>query len=109
MVEGLPDTLDRAYAALSHPIRRDLLERLTESSARVTALATRYPVSLAAVSKHVHILELAGLVSRSVVGRDHVITGMPHALDPAQEWLDTYRSFWGARLDALERMLGEPG
>ena len=105
MVERSAGTLDGAYAALSHPIRRDLLERLTESSSRVTALASRYPVSLAAVSKHVHLLEQAGLVSRSVVGRDHVITGMPHALDPAQEWLDTYRSFWAARLDALERML----
>ncbi|MGH7687321.1 MAG: ArsR/SmtB family transcription factor [Candidatus Dormibacteria bacterium] len=108
MVEGSPDTLDRAYGALSHPIRRDLLERLTESSARVTSLASRYPVSLAAVSKHVHLLEQAGLVSRSVVGRDHVITGVPRALDTAQEWLDTYRSFWDARLDALERMLSAP-
>ena len=105
MVEGSQETLDVAYAALSHPTRRDLLAQLAQTPARVTELASPYAMSLAAVSKHIHVLEEAHLVERTVRGRDHVITAVPRGLDAAGEWIAAYRSFWESRLDALDRVM----
>lgn len=72
---------------------------------RVTDVARPFPVSLAAVSKHVSVLESAGLVTRSVVGRDHMLSLEPTPLVAAGEWIDIYRDFWEERLDALESHL----
>jgi DNA-binding transcriptional ArsR family regulator len=102
MVEHRPAALDRTYAALAHPIRRGMLELLRGGDLRVTDIAAPFGVSLAAASKHVRVLESAGLVSRTIVGRDHVLTFQPHPLQAAAEWIDASRSFWQARLDALE-------
>jgi len=95
--------LDLVYGALSHRIRRDVLERLSASPARVTELAAEYPVSLAAVSKHIVVLETAGLIKREIRGRDHVLTLHPQPLRTAALWLDDYRQFWESRLDQLDR------
>jgi DNA-binding transcriptional ArsR family regulator len=109
MVEHLgPTTLDRTYAALSHPIRRGMIELLRGGDdLRVTEIAEPFSVSLAAASKHVRVLESAGLVSRTIIGRDHVLTFEPDPLAAAHEWIDASRSFWEARLDALATDLGE--
>lgn len=99
------DLLDGAYGALAHPIRREVLGALRAGPARVTDLAEPFDVSLAAVSKHITVLESAGLVSRTVYGRDHVLALEARPLVVARDWIDTYRTFWESRLDALERHL----
>lgn len=105
VVEG--SGLDLTYAALAHPVRRDLLERLRSAPQKVTALAAPFDISLAAVSKHLSALEHAGLVTRSVHGREHVLAAAPAGLDGAYSWITRYRSFWEATLDALDVHLRE--
>jgi DNA-binding transcriptional ArsR family regulator len=100
-------SLDATYGALAHPTRRAALERLRSAPLRVTDLAAPFDVSLAAVSKHIRVLEAAGLVERAVVGRDHVLSLRADPLAPADAWLATYRSFWEDRLDELEALLLE--
>jgi DNA-binding transcriptional ArsR family regulator len=104
MVEYSP-TLDSTYAALSHPVRRDLIERLSGGPMRVTELAEPFDISLAAISKHVGVLERAELVHRRIKGRDHVISLEPRPLRTARDWIDAYRPFWESRIDALEAEL----
>lgn len=99
------ERLDATYAALAHPIRRRALELLADAPRRVTDLATPFDVSLAAVSKHVQVLERAHLVRRTVDGRDHVLHVAGEPLAAAEDWLSTYRSFWEGRLEALEERL----
>lgn len=105
MVEYPPNDLDAIYAAISHPARREVLERLRPREATVTELASPFAMSLAAVSKHIRVLENAGLVRRTVLGREHRISVDPSALIPAAGWLDHYRGFWEARLDLLDEKL----
>lgn len=90
------------FAALGHPVRLDLVERLRRGEARVTELAEPFPMSLAAVSKHLRVLEGAGIVRRRIVGRDHWIALDPRPLAEASAWLVDPTSFWAGRLDALE-------
>lgn len=99
--------LDTVYAALSHQIRRDLIKRIAPGPARVTDLAADFPVSLAAISKHIHVLEDAGLVHRVRRGREHLLSLEPIPLAEAAAWLGEYRDFWEQRLDALEAQLRE--
>lgn len=99
--------LDRTYAALAHQVRRDVLARLRDGSARVTDLAEPFDMSLAAVSKHIGVLEEAGLVRRTIVGREHRLSLDAKPLMKASGWIDTYRAFWEERLDALETLLSE--
>lgn len=107
VVEYREGLLDGTYAALAHPVRRDVLARLRLSSARVTDLAGPYDMSLAAVSKHIQVLEEAGLLRRTVVGREHRLTLDAHPLMEASRWLESYREFWEQRLNALESLLAE--
>ena len=110
MVEGSVAELDRVYAALAHPVRRDLLDRLTIAPTRVTQLAQPYAISLAAVSKHIRLLEDAALVRRTIQGREHVLSATPHGLDAALDWIATAHSFWQSRLEAMDALLQErPG
>jgi len=101
VVEQSSSKLDAAYAALADPTRRAILDALRPGEARVTDLAKRFPVSLNAVSKHVRILERAGLVRREIRGRNHFLTANTDALLPARDWIDNYRQFWETRADAL--------
>jgi DNA-binding transcriptional ArsR family regulator len=105
MVEYSSEQLDAVYAAVSHPLRRRLVGLIAGSPSTVTALAEPFPVSLAAVSKHIRVLEGAGLVRRTIQGREHHLAFDPLALVPAARWLDSYRAFWEDRLDALETRL----
>jgi DNA-binding transcriptional ArsR family regulator len=104
VVEG-PAGVDAVFHALSHPTRREMLARLRGSDLTIGQLAGPLPVSLAAASKHVAVLERAGLVSRTVHGRTHVCRLTPGPLASAAAWLDTYETYWNERLDALEQVL----
>ena len=102
--------LDTIYQALSHPVRRDLVGRLSRvggRGVRVTELAAPYAISLAAVSKHIQVLEDSGLVRRSIVGREHFLALQPKPLDDAASWIAQCQRFWTERLDRLETLLRE--
>ena len=102
MVNDSSTVLDRTYGALAHPIRREMLQLLTGGAHRVSDLAQPFDISLPGASKHVRVLETAGLVARTVHGRDHVLSLQPHNLATAADWISTYRAFWSGRLDALD-------
>jgi DNA-binding transcriptional ArsR family regulator len=95
--------LDLTYAALASPTRRAILEMLRGEQARVTDVARAFPASLATVSKHIQVLEHAGLVRREVRGRDHYLRAEPASLDEARQWIADYTGFWERSADALAR------
>ena len=97
--------LDQVYGALADPTRRTILGILAEGEVNVGSLAERFPITLAGVSKHVKVLERAGLVERTVHGREHRLRLNPDPLREASAWLEHYRAFWDARLGALEEFL----
>ena len=103
MVED--QVLDRAYGALADPTRRWLLETLRAGDARITDLAAPLPMTFAGVSRHVGVLESAGLVQREVRGREHWLSLRPNGLTMAQQWIDQQAEFWGTRADALSARL----
>ena len=97
--------LDRVYGAIADPTRRAILGILAGGEVNVGALADRFPISFNGVSKHVKVLEQAGLVQRSVRGREHWLRLRPAPLRESTRWLEHYRKFWEDRLDALEDFL----
>jgi DNA-binding transcriptional ArsR family regulator len=97
--------LDRVYGAIADPTRRAIVAALAGREARVGDLAARFPITFNAVSKHVKVLERAGLVRRRVRGREHLLRLDPRPLGDAAVWLERYREFWELRLDALEAVL----
>ena len=105
MVDYADAALDRTFQALADPTRRAILSRLAEGSATVGEIAEPFAMSLAAVSKHVRVLERAGLLARDVRGREHHCELAPEPLRAASAWTEAYRAFWEDRLDALERHL----
>lgn len=105
MVEYNKAELNRTLAALADPTRRAIVARLVEGDARVTEIAAPFDVSLNAVSKHVKVLEGAGLVRREVRGREHWLSFDGSPLAEAVNWIDRYRRFWEGRLDALADFL----
>ena len=109
MVED--EVLDRTYAALADPTRRALLVALRVGDARISDLARPLPMSFAGVSRHVGVLEAAGLIRREVRGREHWLSVQPDALRPAEAWLGEQTAFWSGRADALAARLArrDPG
>ena len=97
--------LDSTFAALSDATRRGILARLASGEASVTELAKPYDMSLPAVSKHLRVLESAGLVARSKDGRVHRCRLEAAPLKSAADWIEHYRRFWEAQLDSLQRFL----
>lgn len=97
--------LDRTYAALSDPTRRALLRALRAGEARITDLAAPLPMTFAGVSRHVAILEAAGLIRREVRGREHWVSLRPEGLNDADRWIEEQTSFWSERADALTARL----
>lgn len=97
------DRLDGVFHALSDRTRRALLARLAAGPAMVTELAAPHAMSLPAVSKHIRVLEGAGLVARTVKGRVHRCALAPHRLRDVEAWLAFYRGFWSGTLDSLAR------
>jgi DNA-binding transcriptional ArsR family regulator len=94
--------LDAVLSAVADPTRRAILDRLLVADARVTELASAFPISLNSTSKHIKVLERAELVQRHVRGRDHVLSLRAEALGDAVAWMQQYREFWEQRLAALE-------
>jgi len=97
--------LDQVYGALADPTRRAILTALADGEINVGSLAERFPISLNGVSKHVKVLERAGLVERTVQGREHRLRLNAEPLREASMWLEHYRTFWDTRLEALEAFL----
>jgi DNA-binding transcriptional ArsR family regulator len=94
--------LDSVFSALADPTRRAILRALTERTATINEIARPFAISLNAISKHVMVLERAGLVHREVKGREHHCWIDPHPLGEANAWLEHYRQFWEQRMDALQ-------
>jgi len=97
--------LDQVYDAIADPTRRQILGILAEGETNVGSLAGRFPISLNGVSKHVKVLERAGLVQRTRLGREHWLRLNAEPLQEASMWLEHYRAFWTARLASLEEYL----
>ena len=97
------DDLTAVLGAISHPSRRAILHRLVDGPARVTEIAAPFDMSLNAVSKHLKVLEGAGLIGREVQGRDHLIHFRGEPLRMVSQWVHEYERFWTERLDRLEQ------
>lgn len=105
MVEEYAADLDAVFHALSDRTRRGMLARLSGGEASIGDLAEPFAMSFAGASKHVRVLEGAGLVSRRIAGRTHYCRLEAARLAEANAWLRHYERFWTQRLDTLERIL----
>ena len=101
-------SLDLTFAALSDSTRRAMLERLAVGEATVSELAEPFPVSLPAISKHLRVLERAGLVRQQKDGRIRRCRLEVFPMQQASDWVDSYRRFWEGQLDALADYLEGP-
>ena len=107
MVESESPELNAVFHALGDATRRRMLSDLAQGERTVSQLAEPFAMSLAAASKHIKVLESAGLLSREIRWRTHVCRLEPGPLAEAHEWLGFYERFWTGRLDELERLLRE--
>ncbi|MEQ8446296.1 MAG: metalloregulator ArsR/SmtB family transcription factor [Pelagibacterium sp.] len=99
------DRLDQIFHALANRTRRALVARLAQGTAKVTDLAEPFGMSLAAISKHLIVLENAGIVRRTVSGRVHICALNAGPLATADQWLTAYGAFWDEKLDSFARYL----
>ena len=97
--------LNNIFGSLSDPTRRDILQRMAAGEMTVSEVATHYPLTLAAVSKHLQILEQAKLIIKRRAGKQQYVSLAPYAFKDATEYLEWYRDVWDQRLDALEGLL----
>ena len=95
------------FKALSHPIRRGIVERLAAGPATVGEATAGLGVSKPAITKHVKVLEETGVVTRSVVGRTHRLALEPHVMSEAADWMDRQRALWGRLFDVVDDYLKE--
>lgn len=105
MVKHSTERLDAVFAALADPTRRRILQDLARGEATVTELAEPHDMSLPAISKHLRVLEEAGLISRAIEGRVHRLQLNSKPMSEAFAWLELYRRFWEERFDALDKIL----
>jgi DNA-binding transcriptional ArsR family regulator len=96
-----------SFRAIAHPIRRGIVERLAQGPATVGAATGGFGVSKPTISRHLKVLESAGVVVRSVEGRTHRLRLEPRALSDAAEWFERQRAVWERMFDAVEELLGE--
>lgn len=96
-----PRELDQTFAALADPTRREILGVLAGGEASAGTLAARFPISAPAISRHLRVLEKAGLVTRRIDGRHRRCRLEPKPLQSALQWLDFYRRFWSESLQQL--------
>lgn len=99
---------DRLFHALADATRRDILRRSVDGELSVSRLAELYPMSFAAVQKHVAVLERAGLVSKTRQGREQLVRTRPDAVRRARQALDHLESLWHGRVDRMAGLLAEP-
>ncbi|MCT9143207.1 ArsR/SmtB family transcription factor [Streptomyces violarus] len=108
--ERSDETVDRLFHALADTTRRDILRRCVRGELSVSRLAEAYPMSFAAVQKHVAVLERAGLVTKQRSGREQLVCTDPEAVGRARQALDELESAWRGRVDRMARLLAEdPG
>lgn len=100
----MPD-LDAVFSALADPTRRRIVERLARRRLTVGEIASEFPLSQPAISKHVRILENSGLLHRQVEGRVHYCTLTAEAMDAATRWIERQRKYWNVTLDRLGKVL----
>ena len=98
-------SLDLTFGALADPTRREMLSLLARGESKVTDLAKQFNVSLPAISKHLRVLERAGLLERRKDGRVHRLKLKAKPMEEAQEWINSYRAFWEGQFDQLESYL----
>jgi DNA-binding transcriptional ArsR family regulator len=103
----MPDALSATFSALADPTRRAILARLTLGETAVTELAKPFDMSLPAISKHLKVLQRAGLIARGREAQWRPCRIEPKALKSVDDWLEGYRRFWEERLDRLEDYLRE--
>jgi DNA-binding transcriptional ArsR family regulator len=96
-----PPELDRTFAALADPTRREILHVLAAGEAPAGKLAERFPISAPAISRHLRVLEEAGLITRRIDGKHRRCRLEPRPLQSALQWLEFYRVFWSASLQQL--------
>jgi DNA-binding transcriptional ArsR family regulator len=109
MVYHTTESLNNVFGAIADPTRRAILQQLGQSPARVTDIARNFPVSLNAISKHIMVLQQAGLVRQEARGRDRICSLNAKPLRDASLWIEEMRGFWEQRLDALERHITTKG
>jgi DNA-binding transcriptional ArsR family regulator len=105
--ERTPTQLDRSFHALAHPVRRAIIGRLANGPATVGEASRGAGVSKPAVTKHLQVLEDAGIVNRVVRGRTHVLTLRAHHLADAAAWIDGQRRLWERKLEIITAYLEE--
>jgi DNA-binding transcriptional ArsR family regulator len=105
MVVQNPTSLDRVFHALADPTRRAMLRSLASGQRTISELAAPFSMSFAGASKHVRVLEAAGLVRRRVEGRSHICRLDPSPLAAANDWFRFYERLWSEQFDALDAML----
>lgn len=105
MVDKSPARLDAIFRALADPTRRAMLHDLAKAPRTIGELAAPFDISLAGASKHIQMLERAGLIRRQVQGRVHTCRLDPRPLHAGAEWIRYYERFWNQKLDVLEAML----
>ncbi len=108
MVEYTYD-LDSVFKCLADGTRRDILERLRTARLTVSQIAADYDMSLAAVSKHLKVLEQAKLIVKKRKGKEQHVAMAPYALKNADEYLEQYRQTWQSRYDKLDKLINEEG
>src|SRR3954466_1910493 len=107
MVQYAQARLDHAFAALSDATRRGVLERLGRSDASITDLAEKFHMTLTGMTKHIGVLEGAGLVTSKKVGRVRTCRLGARRLEEVAAWLERYRQLWDARFDELDKIVNE--
>src|SRR5713101_8182360 len=108
-VQIAPPDSDRVFAALADHTRRDIVRRAISAEEGVLELAGHYPMSFAAVQKHVAVLEHAGLITKQRIGRRRVVRTNLQALLVARRLLDRYEELWRARIDRMSELIAETG
>jgi DNA-binding transcriptional ArsR family regulator len=106
-VPASPSDLDRVFAALSDATRRDIVRRAIDGEEGVLEIARHYPMSFAAVQKHVGVLERAGLVGKTRIGRRKVVCTNPEGIRVVRMLLDGYEALWRDRIERMTALLGQ--
>ncbi|MDX8350131.1 metalloregulator ArsR/SmtB family transcription factor [Cognatiyoonia sp. IB215446] len=101
------ESLDAAFSALAHPARRAILQRLAQGTATVNTLAEPFEMSLPAVSKHIRVLEKAGLIKREKDAQFRRCTLDVGPIAAIADWTETYRPIWDTRFDTMSKLLTE--
>ena len=101
------DPLDQVFMSLADGTRREIVQMLSKGECTMSQLSEPFAMSMAAVSKHVKVLENAGLVKRRIAGRNHFLMLVPEQLAGGLDWISVYRYFWSQRFDELDKLISE--